>query len=228
MTSPDLEVVPASTPAPHEPLRYLVLSGSARQASVNTKLAQRAAHVLENLGARVDFATVADFPLPLYDQDLQAKADFPAAAQRLRDRVTTAHALVISAPEYNASVSGVVKNAVDWLSRFRPQPFVEMQCLLMSASPSMVGGNRGLWALRVPLEHLGARVYPDMFSLAQAHTAFSADGSLRDERLADRFEENLESFASLVEAATRYPCIKRAWTEFLGEPVEPPVTAQAG
>jgi len=223
--------------AHHEPLRYLVLSGSARRTSLNTRLAQLAGSVLEASGVRVDLATLADFPLPLYDQDRQDDEGFPAAAKELCDRLTSANAVVISAPEYNASVSGLVKNAVDWLSRFRPQPFVELQCLLMSASPSMVGGNRGLWALRVPLEHLAARVYPDMFSLARAHTAFGADGRLADELLQRRFEDTLESFASLVEAATHYPCMKRAWVEFLGEPgadpvmgepVADPVIAQAG
>ena len=79
---------------------------------------------------------------------------------------------MIASPEYNASMPGVLKNAIDWTSRHRPQPFHARHALLLSASPSMLGGNRSLWALRVPLEHLGTRVYPDMFSLAQAHTAF--------------------------------------------------------
>jgi hypothetical protein len=86
----------------------------------------------------------------------------------------------------------------------------------MSASPSMAGGNRGLWALRVPLEHLGTRVYPDMFSLAAAHKAF-ADDKLADPALQTRFEKNLQAFLSLAEAAKHYPCMKRAWVEFLGE-----------
>jgi len=77
----------------------------------------------------------------------------------------------------------MLKNAIDWVSRYEPQPFNERNALLLSASPSMIGGNRGLWALRVPLEHLGARVYPDMFSLAQAHKAFDPQGRLSDPRL---------------------------------------------
>jgi NAD(P)H-dependent FMN reductase len=109
------------------------------------------------------------------------------------------------------------KNLIDWTSRFRPQPFDGKQGLLMSASPSMVGGNRGLWALRVPFEHLGARIYPDMFSLAQAHKTL-VDGDFTDAALRARFEKNIETFLSLAEAAKNYPCIKRAWVEFLGEP----------
>jgi len=81
----------------------------------------------------------------------------------------------------------------------------------------MVGGNRGLWALRMPLEHLGARIYPDMFSLAQAHKAL-VDGDIADAALRARFEKNLQAFLSLAEAAKNYPCMKRAWVEFLGEP----------
>jgi chromate reductase len=91
----------------------------------------------------------------------------------------------------------------------------------MSASPSMGGGNKGLWSLRMPLEHLGARVYPDMFSLATAHKAFAADGTIADATLAKRFENNLVGFMNLVEAAKHYPCIKKAWVEFLGELPDP-------
>ena len=130
-------------------------------------------------------------------------------------------AFVVSSPEYNASIPGVLKNAIDWVSRYRPQPFNELHGLLLSASPSMVGGNRGLWALRVPLEHLGARVYPDMFSLAQAHNALAEDGRIANEQLQERFENNIANFMDLVEAATHYPCVKRAWVEYLGEQPDP-------
>ena len=113
---------------------------------------------------------------------------------------------MIASPEYNASMPGVLKNAIDWVSRFRPQPFNELHGLLMSASPSMVGGNRGLWALRVPFEHLGARIYPDMFSLAQAHKAFDGDGRLADEALGTRFEQR----SSASWTSSRPPSTTRA------------------
>jgi hypothetical protein len=117
---------------------------------------------------------------------------------------------VISSPEYNASMPAALKNSIDWVSRFNPQPVNERHALLLSASPSMTGGNRGLWALRVPLEHLGARVYPDMFSLAQAHLALNADGTIKDAQLQQRFEGNVANFMNLVEASKLYPCVKRA------------------
>jgi hypothetical protein len=85
----------------------------------------------------------------------------------------------------------------------------------------MAGGNRGLWALRVPLEHLGARVYPDMFSLAQAHQAFAPDGSIANKELGARLEGTIVAFMDLVEAAKHYPCAKKAWIEFLGEHPNP-------
>jgi len=114
-----------------------------------------------------------------------------------------------------------LKNAVDWVSRARPQPFHELHGLLVSASPSMVGGNRGLWALRMPFEHLGARVFPDMFSLAQAHLALDGGGRIVDPQLQERFEQTIAAFVDLVEAAKHYPCVKSKWVEFLGERPEP-------
>jgi NAD(P)H-dependent FMN reductase len=112
---------------------------------------------------------------------------------------------------------GTIKNLIDWTSRFRPQPFDGRHGLLISASPSLAGGNRGLWALRMPLEHLGTRVFPDMFSLSMAHKAFAGD-ELVDPALRTRFENNLHAFLSLAETAKHYPCIKKAWVEFLGGP----------
>jgi hypothetical protein len=81
----------------------------------------------------------------------------------------------------------------------------------------MTGGNRGLWSLRIPLEHLGARVYPDMFSLAQAHEAFDESGRIANSILQKRFEKMLQCFLDLVEASKHYPGLKKEWVEFLGE-----------
>ena len=139
----------------------------------------------------------------------------------MRRRIEATDALILASPEYNGSMAGLVKNAVDWVSRFRPQPFSGRHAMLVSASPSMVGGNRGLWSLRVPLEHLGAHVFADMFSLAQAHDGFDDDGQITHTSLKDRFDMTLVSFMDLVEAAKHYPCAKQRWIEFLGEPPTP-------
>jgi chromate reductase, NAD(P)H dehydrogenase (quinone) len=88
--------------------------------------------------------------------------------------------------------------------------------LLLSASPSMAGGNRGLWALRVPLEHLGVRVFPDMFSLAQAHRALGSDGRISNAQLQERFDANIVAFMDLVEASEHNPARRSAGSSISG------------
>jgi len=207
-------------------MHYFVLSASPRRASVNTALAHLVARVIESRGGTQHVGTIADYDMPLYNQDDQDASGFPQGAQRLREEFVRADGVVLVSPEYNASFPGQLKNALDWLSRFRPQPFSEKQMMLMSASPSMSGGNRGLWGLRIPLEHLGARVYPDMFSLAQASRAIG-DERLVDDMLQSRLESTVGSFMDLAEAATHYACAKHVWVEFLGEPASDPVVARA-
>lgn len=206
-----------------EPVNFLVFSASLREGSLNTRLADLAALTVEANGGGVDRASMRDFDCPSYDLDVQSDQGFPAGAEEFRRRLEGSDGFIIAAPEYNASLPGVLKNAIDWVSRFRPQPFNERYGLLLSASPSMVGGNRGLWVLRVPLEHLGARVYPDMFSLAQAHKAFDDEGRIAEAKLQERFDYNIVSFLDAVEANKHYPCVKRQWVEYLGEHPEPAI-----
>jgi chromate reductase, NAD(P)H dehydrogenase (quinone) len=211
-----------SQPVHREPVSvsFLVFSAALRTDSLNTILAALAASTIRAKGGEVDLASMADFDCPSYNQDVQAGQGFPAGAQEFRRRLEACDGFVICSPEYNGSMPGALKNSIDWASRFNPQPFNERNALLLSASPSMVGGNRGLWALRIPLEHLGTRVYPDMFSLAQAHLAFNADGTIKDPQLQKRLEDDVANFMDLVEASKLYPCVKTAWVEFLGEHVD--------
>ena len=150
-----------STDQPSSPtkLKVLVFAASLRAESLNRKLAALAARVAEQNGATVDLASMRDFDVPSMTATSRRRGGSrqgrrssaaPCGVRRL-------HHLV---PEYNASMPGVLKNLIDWTSRFRPQPFDGRHGLLLSASPSLAGGNRGLWALRVPLEHLGARIFP--------------------------------------------------------------------
>jgi NAD(P)H-dependent FMN reductase len=203
-----------------QPIRFLLFSASLRAGSLNSMLINLAVKAITKIGAVADLAQMHEFDCPSYNTDEEHK-HMPSGAEALRDRLLANDAFIISSPEYNASMPGIMKNAIDWVSRFRPQPFNERHCLLMSASPSMAGGNKGLWSLRVPLEHLGSRVFPDMFSLAMAHQAFNADGMLVNQTLAQRFDSNLLAFKELVEAAKHYPCMKKAWVEFLGEKPDP-------
>lgn len=199
------------------PVRLLVFEASLRKGSLNDRLATLAASTVEQHGGTVDRAHMAEFDMPSYDGDVEASEGLPLAAERFRQRLLAADGFIVASPEYNGSMPGSLKNVIDWVSRFRPQPFKGKHGLLMSASPSMAGGNRGLWALRVPLEHLGAHIYPDMFSLAQAHQAFDEVGRIADAKLQHWFEGNVECFVKLVEATKHYPRVKREWIEFLGE-----------
>jgi chromate reductase, NAD(P)H dehydrogenase (quinone) len=202
---------------PQPTLKVLVFAASLRTESLNRRLADLAARVAAENGATVDVASMRDFDVPSYNGDIELAQGIPPGAKELQRRLTENDAFIISSPEYNASMPGVLKNLIDWTSRLRPQPFDERHGLLLSASPSLAGGNRGLWALRMPLEHLGSRIFPDMFSLSMAHKAFAGD-DLADSALQARFVKSLHAFLSLAEAARHYPCVKRAWVEFLGEP----------
>src|SRR5260221_14729719 len=205
------------------PVRLLLFAASLGNDSLNERLAAVTGAALERNGARVDRATMRQFDAPSYNPDVETREGFPPGPKEFHRLLEACDAFVIGSPEYNASMPGHLKNAIDWVSRIRPQPFNAKHALLLSASPSMGAGNRGLWALRIPLEHLGARVYPDMFSLAVAHQAFNPDGELANSTLAARFKTTIVGFMDLVEAAKNYPCMKKAWIEFLGEQPDPVV-----
>jgi NAD(P)H-dependent FMN reductase len=210
-------------------VRLLVFGASLRQGSMNDRLASLAATVASEKGATVERATMTDFECPPYDMDVELSAGIPAGAQALHDKLISVDGFMIASPEYNASMPGVLKNTIDWVSRFRPQPINGKQAYLMAASPSMTGGKVGLWALRQPLEHLGARTYPDMFALAQAHHAFNDAGRIADNKLQSWFEMTIECFIDLVEASKHYPHLKKQWVEFLGErPDEETTRVEAG
>jgi chromate reductase len=198
-------------------VRVLVFAASLRRASLNGRLASLAATVVEEQGGVPDRATMDEFECPSYDNDVERDEGLPHNAMRMRERLEASDAYIIASPEYNASMPGYLKNAIDWVSRIRPQPFNGRQGMLVSASPSMAGGNRGLWSLRIPLEHLGSRVYPDMFSLAQAHEAFDPSGRIANPTLQERFNSTIGCFLDLVEAAKHYRPLKKLWVEYLGE-----------
>ena len=204
-----------------EPLRFLVFSASLRTDSLNTRLAKLASQIIEKQRGIVDLADMKEFDCPSYNQDMELKTGIPTGAEEFRKRLLANDAFVIASPEYNGSMPGLLKNSIDWVSRFRPQPLNERNALLMSASPSMAGGNKALWSLHMPFEHLGARVFPDMFSLAMAHQAFNEEGSISNATLSSRFENNIVAFMNLVEGAKHYPCMKKAWVEFPGEKPDP-------
>ena len=167
-------------------LKLLAFAASLKRESLNRKVIELAAGLAREGGAEVDLADFHEFDMPLYNADVQAKSGFPEGAQELGRRIERADGLMISSPEYNYSMPGTLKNAVDWVSRMKPMPLRGKHGFLLAASTSLVGGTRGLWALRVPLEGLGVTLYPDMFALAQAQQAFDELGRLKDPEIQER------------------------------------------
>ena len=177
--------------------RVLVIPGSNREASLNRRLAAAAARAAVAAGAVVTVLDLKDFDLPIYDGDLEAEAGLSANALRLKALIAAHDALIIAAPEYNASIPPLLKNAIDWASRpgvgaLPANPFAGRFALLLSASPGALGGLRGLAHLRAVLEQLGTWLLPQSFALAAAHQAFNANGGL-DEPQTRHLEQLVES-----------------------------------
>lgn len=172
----------------------LALAASLRKESLNRRLLNAAVEIATANGARVDIAEFHEFAMPVYDGDRQVREGIPPGAQEFGRRLAAADGLLLASPEYNYSFGGPIKNAIDWVSRMRPVPMKGKSALLLSASTGLVGGNRGLWALRVPLEMLGMHVYPDMYSLASADKAMDAAGFPLDPAARQRLETLLGGY----------------------------------
>jgi chromate reductase, NAD(P)H dehydrogenase (quinone) len=157
-------------------MKYLLISGSLRKDSIHTKLLRMAVQQFD-LPANA-IANLNEFSIPLYSGDIEALA-IPAGVLQLADLVAQAQSIIIASPEYNYSISGVLKNTVDWLSRVRPMPLTKKPILLMSASPGQIGGVRGAWQTRIPFEGLGNYVYPQMFSLSNSFQAIVDDAFVK-------------------------------------------------
>jgi chromate reductase, NAD(P)H dehydrogenase (quinone) len=177
-------------------MKVLAFAGSLRRESANKKLAREALRVLvEHSLARAEFADLKDYPMPLYDGDREQNEGLPDEVVKLGARIADAEALIVATPEYNGSISSVLKNTIDWISRLKPMPIAGKHLLLLSASPGGWGGVRGLWHSRVPLEAVGAHVFPQMMSLPGAGSAFDDAGRLTGAP-AQQLQNLLHAFAS--------------------------------
>lgn len=185
-------------------LRILVFAASGRTGSHNARLAAAAERALTRADVDTTAVNLRDFSVPPYDADLQAAEGVPAAAHRLAGLLREHDGFVLASPEYNYSMPGNLKNLIDWVSRIKPWATIGVNGLLMAASTGAVGGHRGLLALRVPLEGMGARLYPQMFTLAHAEGAFDEDGDLTDPATEARLDELVAQFLTVV-AATAAP-----------------------
>jgi chromate reductase, NAD(P)H dehydrogenase (quinone) len=159
-------------------LKILVIPGSLRTGSLNARLAAVAARELALSGAEVTCISLSDFPLPIYDGDLQAKSGVPKHAVNLKRMIGAHHGVLIATPEYNSSVPALVKNTIDWISRVqdphetRGQVFRDRVFAIASASGGRLGGTRALAALRLILTACHASVVPNQLALSFAGQAY--------------------------------------------------------
>ncbi len=162
--------------------KILAFAGSARADSYNKKLVKVAAAGAEKAGAEVTFVDLRHYSMPLYDGDLESRDGVPANARKFRELMLAHQGLLIASPEYNSSISPLLKNCIDWVSRPVDAqeglaPFKDKVAVLMSASPGGFGGLRGLTHVRSILSNIGVLVMPDQLAVGRAHEAFDSDGS---------------------------------------------------
>jgi len=159
-------------------LKILVIPGSLRTGSLNAKLAAAAAYEFVQADVEVTRISLGDFPLPIYDGDLQNKSGVPKNAINLKRMIGAHHGVLIVTPEYNSSVPALVKNTIDWVTRVqdphetRGQVFRERAFAIAAASESRLGGTRALAALRLILSACHATVIPNQLALSFAGEAY--------------------------------------------------------
>jgi chromate reductase len=178
-------------------LKILVIPGSLRTGSLNAKLAAAAAYELAQAGAEATQISLGDFPLPVYDGDLQTKSGVPKHAVNLKRMIGVHHGVLIVTPEYNSSVPPLVKNTIDWVSRVQDkheaqgEVFRNRAFAIAAASESRIGGARCLAALRLILSACRATVIPDQFALSFADQAY-------DDRDRLKHPSDIEALGAMV------------------------------
>lgn len=170
--------------------KILAFAGSTRTASYNKQLVRFAADAARAAGAEVTLVDLRDYPLPLFDGDLEDQQGLPENAKKLKAIFSAHDALLIASPEYNSSITAVLKNTLDWISRGETDDepalaaYRGKTAALISASPGALGGLRGLVHLRAILGNIGVIVLPDQVAVPKAYEAFDDKGGLKDERSA--------------------------------------------
>jgi chromate reductase len=181
-------------------MKLLIFAGSLRKDSCNKKFAREALRLAKELGAEGEFLDLKEYPMPVYDGDIEASTGIPETVKSLGKKIAEADALVISTPEYNGSIPGILKNVIDWLSRDKPVSLEGKHLLLIAASPGALGGVRSLWHSRQPFEVLNVHVYPGMLGLPDAYNAFDEQGRLKDAKTVQRLKNLLDQYIKHVKA----------------------------
>ncbi len=168
--------------------KILAFSGSSRKGSINKKLVEIASSAAEKEGAEVTIIDLIDYPMPLFNQDLEAEQGLPEKAHEFKQLLVSHDGFLIASPEYNSAFSPLLKNVIDWASRAESEnesPLLAFKgkiATIMATSPGALGGIRGLVFLRMLLSNMGVTVLPNQQAIAQGYKAFSEEGRLLDEK----------------------------------------------
>lgn len=185
----------------HTNTKIIALAGSLRSQSYNKQLVQQAAELAKAANADVQYVDLADFNIPLFSEDLEAEGT-PAGVNDLKALFAQSQGILLASPEYNGSISGVLKNALDWLSRPGNSDigsaFANKSVGLMAASPGPLGGIRGLNHAKDVMFNLGAMVIPGMVAVGNAYQAFDEQGNLNDETTAERLAQLANNVVALA------------------------------
>jgi NAD(P)H-dependent FMN reductase len=185
--------------------KILAFSGSSRKQSVNKKLVQIAASAAEKQGASVTVIDLIDFPMPLFNQDLEAEQGMPTKAHEFKKLLVEHDGFLIASPEYNSAFSPLLKNVIDWASRAESDdepPLLAYRgkvASIMAASPGGLGGIRGLVFLRMLLNNIGVTVLPEQQAIPMAFKAFGEDGKLADKKQQQAVEKLGLNFVNLLD-----------------------------
>ena len=186
-------------------MKILIFTPCPDERSANSRLARLCSTVATGKGVEVDHASFSEFEMPFYDSGMQENLGLPRGAREFTSRISTADGVVIVSPEYNCSMPGSLKNAIDWISHASPMPLKGKVIQLMSAGIDAQGGRQGLWSLRVPLESLNAFVLPQMFCLPHAGRAMTDLDELSDRCQAEQLSDIVEEFLLTVRRFKKHP-----------------------
>lgn len=187
-------------------IKLLFLAGSSRKESFNKKLAKIACALAQSEDVEATFIDLADFDMPLYNGDLEEASGLPENAKRLKKIFVEHDGFFIASPEYNSSLSPLLKNSLDWISRKendQEQPLIAFQgkvAAISASSPGGFGGLRGLVALRMMLGNIGIIMVPDQLAISSAHNYFNDKGELTDDKQIKALQNVTNSFVKTATA----------------------------
>lgn len=183
-------------------VKIIVLAGSVRKESMNQKIASAASSHAKSM-IEVEYINLKDYPMPIYDGDIEMNEGVPISVKKLRKKFIKSNGFIIASPEYNSSISPLLKNVIDWLSRKDGDDenlaaFTSKIALLISASPGKLRGIRGLTCIRSILQNIGVVVFPEMLAIQLSKDHFNKDGSLVEGSEKTNLEEIVQKFCKFI------------------------------